>query len=234
MEGNETTYGLRHVPTGRIMRLDVIGNRDYAGDEGAVTLTTKPSCPPFEVEGVLDVIVVLTRDQKWFNSSRERPGWGGFAPEELEIVRFDRAYAYDGPEGSDPVVETRTVSPEPFVGFAPVSRLASSRVLPPALTKRYFGVDLEVEDREWTEAAILAPDVGVEIEEAVGMYVRGGGSGNTGRIVAVADLPDDYPVGCEARRRLENGDRLAIALVDLSPDSRIPPRPSVAPPVHGF
>lgn len=221
MDATETSYGLRDTRTKRLMRLEIESNhdRDFCGEE-RVKLSLDPDYPRFEVESLLGVIRVLGSDEDWFNTSRDRPGWGKFKPENLEIVRFERTMTYDGPDGSDPVAVSSSVTEIPFPGFVSARRFAGHRRnLPPLLLKRYFDVDLTDEQRDYSEVSVFRLEEGQLQEEVIGLFTRSHGIGNTGRIVAMTELPEDYPLDdLEARKLDRAGVPLVIALVTSSPD----------------
>jgi len=213
----ETTYGLRHVPTGRVVRIAVESNGDRrdCGPE-TCTLSIDRRHPRFEVEHMRTLVPVLCRSENWYNTSRERPGWGNLHPRDLEVVQFMRTLQWAEGAGSsaDPVYETQTVLKAPFPGFAKAVRFPARR-LPDPLFRSYFGVEMDRDDRLWTEVAPIHFEDGQSPEGAVGLFVDGGRNHNSGLIVAVAELPEDYPVDGYAKAMLEETGRLHLAIIDL-------------------
>jgi len=215
--GTETTYGLRHVPTGRIVRIGIEhnGGHQFSGEE-TCTLSLEGRHPRFEVGHMRALLPVLCKNENWYNTSRERPGWGKVDPKELEVVQFTRTLQWEeGAKASaDPVHETRTVLKAPFPGFARATRFSPRRI-PDSLLGRYFGIEMEEDDRLWSEVAPIYFEEGQSPEDAVGMFVNGGRNQNSGLIVAVAELPDDYPLDGWAKAMQEEGGRLHIAIIDV-------------------
>jgi len=214
----EKGYGFRHIPTGRVVRLDIRSNNGQANcGEETCELSLNERFPRFEVKHMAEIVPVLSRDESWYNTSRERPGWGKLTPDDLEVVQFMRTLTWDEGAGpsADPIYDFQAVSKAPFPGFAKGTRFSSRRI-PASLYRSYFGVEMERDDMNWTDVAIISFDGDQSPEEAVGRYINGGKSRqNSGLILAVADLPDDYAVDERAKALLEKGERLHIAILDV-------------------
>jgi hypothetical protein len=91
-------FGLRNIKTGELARLHVTSNEgydccgsetyeltEYSGPENSIYITSFESA-----------VVTKIESTPWYNSSEDRPTWGGFSIENYEVVSI---------EIPDPIVE---------------------------------------------------------------------------------------------------------------------------------
>lgn len=76
-------FGLQHVPSGQLLRLE----RNYHDDECQLTLD--PAAPVFEAESMEALAKVLFDNVPGYNSSPDLPSWGPFSEDELQPVSVE-------------------------------------------------------------------------------------------------------------------------------------------------
>lgn len=217
------TYGLRDPKSGQFLRLSISENvlNQSAGDE-ACTLTIKPwYAQRYEVQDIRDLMATLVDNPEWYNSSRERPQWGGFEPSKLLPTRFSVTFTYDRPgKDADPVA-TETAAhfmelPRRFAGpVHAVKFSADENEVAKVFGKAYEPIAAAACDHEpiWTEMMLIdttavAAEPGMTIET---------GNRNTGQIDALIPVPDFWPYsrGLTTRIDLNNpGLRVAMARIN--------------------
>jgi hypothetical protein len=89
-----TGYGLRHKTTGRLAHIyeeDTEGG-GYSNENQYRLLESDTGyrCKVFEVDSVNKAALVLVINTAWYNSTEEKPGWGGLALAEYEVIKIVR------------------------------------------------------------------------------------------------------------------------------------------------
>lgn len=213
---SSTTYCLRHLPTGRFVRMTVEPNgpqEEFCGAE-TCALTVKEAHlaeQRFEAASLYDLLPVMAHDQQWYNSSRERPMWNGLSMADCIPVVIERSFEYDA-LGGDPVATSeRAIAlrlPKNFEG----------KVIPTEQPKKtaelvsLFGEAGDVPDDAWPFVSVVKLD-GSAVE--LGMFVVNPHQGR-GVIVAETAVPPRWPV--DPGRPFDRNDpdyRLVLAASDV-------------------
>lgn len=187
-----TTFGLRHMPSGKLVQLRAESNigQDCCGDESCtLTLDGYGSEIRFQVDTFYDLLIVLTRNEQWYNSSRERPMWGRVNLSECSPVAFVKELGFDS-IGGDPVSSTEKTIMLRLPAFVAGTVLPTQQPKNTTDFVKIFGPVGDIDDDAWPFVSIVKLE-GTEIEH--GMLLDNPMQGK-GLVVAVAPVPPRWPV----------------------------------------
>lgn len=233
----KTTYGLRHLPSGKILNVEVQENHDQEFCNAETCKLTLDDSDfdyvhRYETTRFADVVQATTNpDPGWYNSSRERPLLGEFDPDELHLVAFKKTYTFDA-LGGDPIATNEVVLPvtEPEFIKADIVGIRDPQKLPKQILKQDIlqdhaaALDLIDYETEFADFVIVIPTEETPrfIEPGTCMLV----SGNSCTILANTAVPDTWPVS--ERTDLTNA-RLLLVKLGLEPQYLDEFRPMAAP-----
>lgn len=192
-ETTEIKYALRHLRTGVFARLHTESNigKDFCGEE-TCSLTIRDyelDLPRFEVDSLYKLLSVTSRDEQWYNTSRDRPCWNGLKMDEFELVAIETALEFDD-LGGDPVSRReRTFAltlPPRYSGVAYRTQQPSK----PEKLVELFGPAGDLDEDAWPVVAIVKPDAGEDIQ---GMLFNEFDVGR-GIVTATIPLPARWPI----------------------------------------
>lgn len=199
---NTVKYALRHLPSGRFVRLETISNigEDFCGEETCALVASDrdTDLPRFEVDTLYGLLAAMKTDVPWFNSSREHPMWGKLKPEDVALVAIETVREYDG-LGGDPVsVHERTHAlelPPKFTGEAIRTRQPKASEL-----VELFGAAGDIDEDAWPFVAIVRPASGEAMD---GLLFE---ESLVGRGVVVSSIPIPAKWPMERERPFDRAD----------------------------
>ncbi|MTH95045.1 hypothetical protein [Roseibium sp. RKSG952] len=199
-----TTYGLRHMPSGRILNLDARSNHDEDCCNAETCELTLDNIEPgyifrYETERFADVVETLMNpDPGWYNSSRERPMLGNFDPEELHMVAFRKTYDFDA-RGGDPVMTTEIIlpisTPEMIAGRV-VGTRSPEKIPKRILSRRDLGAHIDAwettdKENDFVHFVTMIPTEEMPANTSMGYCIPV--QGNHCSILSDTPLPDTWP-----------------------------------------
>lgn len=213
-ETSRMTFGLRHLKTGKFLRVVSQSNagQDFC-NEYTWTLTESDGNPRFECDTLGKLIAAMAEDVPWFNSESDRPCHGGYRMEDCEPWAFVRTEAYDR-AGGDPVTVREESARVLLPSFVRGEIMKSVEPKKPLLFET-FPVAADFGEDAWPFVCLVRPEGPIE----PGMIVTNGFSGAFGVVVADAPVPTRWPV--DPGRPFDKKDpswRLILARGDLLRD----------------
>lgn len=203
-----TGYGLRHKTTGQLAHIyeeDTDGN-GYSNEYQyrLVDSDTGYRCRVFEVDTANKAALVLVINTAWYNSTQEKPGWGGLDLTEYEVVEIVRVSSVSIEACNVPVPVTFTK----VVEQRRTMRSLAERYLGHSIPDEYAGGDLK-----FTVAPLPAGETVASLKEKCTNrpVIVGAGNEYPEFCVGAFQLPEEYAA------LFEKGDGVGVILTRYAP-----------------
>jgi hypothetical protein len=203
-----TGYGLRHKTTGQLAHIyeeDTDGN-GYSNEYQyrLVDSDTGHRCRVFEVDSANKAALVLVINTAWYNTTEEKPSWGGLDLAEYDVIKIVRMSSVSLEVCNVPVPVTFT-------------KVVEQRRTMRSLAERYLGHSIPDEyasgDLKFTVAPLPAGETVASLQEKCTNRPVIVGVGNEWPefCVGAFDLPEEYAA------LFEKGDGVGVILTHYAP-----------------